>query len=124
MARRRKVDGQDCGLWAVATSAPPGATAGIEELSLQKKIKVYGIDISTGDISVMTKPDSPWVITATADAANVGSVVLRAAALKARGNLRGNFSSLLFSLLRKLCVQTDPQYGSAQRVIPDLRTPN
>jgi hypothetical protein len=25
MARRRKVDGQDCGLWAVATSAPPSS---------------------------------------------------------------------------------------------------
>ena len=28
MGRRRKVDGQDCGLWAVAMSAPPsGAQA-------------------------------------------------------------------------------------------------
>jgi simple sugar transport system substrate-binding protein len=66
-----------------------GASRGVEELGLQKKIKVYGIDISDADISVMSKPDSPWVITATADAANVGAVVMRAAALKAVGQLDG-----------------------------------
>jgi simple sugar transport system substrate-binding protein len=102
-----------------------GATAGIEELSLQKKIKVYGIDISTGDISVMTKPDSPWVITATADAANVGSVVLRAAALKALGQLEGEFLSVAPVLVTQEALRAKQIHNMDQlkESFPDLRTP-
>jgi simple sugar transport system substrate-binding protein len=102
-----------------------GATAGIEELSLQKEIKVYGIDISTGDISVMTKPDSPWVITATTDAANVGSVVLRAAALKALGQLEGEFLSVAPVLVTQEGLRAKQIHNMDQlkESFPDLRTP-
>ena len=55
---------------------------------------MYGVDISTADISVMTKPDSPWVITASTDATNVGSVVMRASALKAVWQLDGEILSV------------------------------
>ena len=102
-----------------------GATAGIEKLSLQSKIKVYGIDISSSDISVMTKPDSPWVITATADAANVGSVVLRAAALKALGQLEGEFLSVAPVLVTQEALRAKQIHNMDQlkESFPDLRTP-
>jgi simple sugar transport system substrate-binding protein len=49
-------------------------------------VKVYGADISTADIAVLTKPDSPWVATIATDPANVGRVAVRAAALKYNGD--------------------------------------
>ncbi|WP_028059834.1 sugar ABC transporter substrate-binding protein [Candidatus Solirubrobacter pratensis] len=49
-------------------------------------VKVYGADISTPDIAVMTKADSPWVATIATDPANVGRVAVRAAALKVNGD--------------------------------------
>jgi len=102
-----------------------GATRGIEELSLQNKTKVYGIDISTADISVMTKSDSPWVITATADAANVGSVVLRAAALKALGQLEGEFLSVAPVLVTQEALRAKQIHTMDQlkESFADLRTP-
>lgn len=62
-----------------------GATQAVNELGLQKKVKVYGADISTADIQVLTAPNSPWVATAATDPANVGAVAVRAAYLKATG---------------------------------------
>ena len=49
-------------------------------------VKVYGADVSTADIAVMSKPDSPWVATIATDPANVGRVAVRAAALKLNGD--------------------------------------
>lgn len=49
-------------------------------------VKVYGGDISTPDIGVMTKEGSPWVATIATDPANVGRVAVRAAALKLNGD--------------------------------------
>jgi simple sugar transport system substrate-binding protein len=49
-------------------------------------VKVYGADISTPDIAVMTKADSPWAATIATDPANVGRVAVRAAALKVNGD--------------------------------------
>jgi simple sugar transport system substrate-binding protein len=62
-----------------------GATLAIEELGLQDQIKVYGADISTADIAVMTAENSPWVATVAADPGNVGAVSVRAAYLAAMG---------------------------------------
>ncbi|ROO85780.1 monosaccharide ABC transporter substrate-binding protein (CUT2 family) [Actinocorallia herbida] len=62
-----------------------GATLAINELGLQGKVKVYGADISTADIGVITAPDSPWVATSATDPANVGRVAVRAAALRIAG---------------------------------------
>jgi len=49
-------------------------------------VKVYGADISTPDIGIMTKDGSPWVATIATDPANVGRVAVRAAALKVNGD--------------------------------------
>lgn len=62
-----------------------GATLAIQELGLQDTVKVYGADISTADIEVITAEGSPWVATAATDPANVGAVTVRAAFLAATG---------------------------------------
>jgi simple sugar transport system substrate-binding protein len=63
-----------------------GATLAVNELGLQKKVKIYGGDISTADIGTMTAANSPWVVTAATDPADVGRVAVRAAALLALGD--------------------------------------
>ena len=62
-----------------------GATLAIQELGLEDTVKVYGADISTADIEVITADGSPWVATAATDPANVGAVTIRAAYLAATG---------------------------------------
>jgi simple sugar transport system substrate-binding protein len=58
-----------------------GAVLAVKELGLTGKVKVYGADISTADIAVMTEEGSPWVATVATDPSNVGRVAVRAAAL-------------------------------------------
>lgn len=62
-----------------------GATLAVQELGLEGQVTVYGADISTADIEVLTADNSPWVATAATDPANVGAVTVRAAYLKATG---------------------------------------
>lgn len=62
-----------------------GALLAIDELGLQKKVKVYGADISTADIDAITQSGSPWVDTAATDPADVGEVAVRAAVRLALG---------------------------------------
>ena len=62
-----------------------GATLAVQELGLQDKVKVYGADISTADIEVITADKSPWVATAATDPSNVGAVTIRAAYVAATG---------------------------------------
>jgi simple sugar transport system substrate-binding protein len=62
-----------------------GALLAVDELGLQKKVKVYGADISTADIDAITQSGSPWVDTAATDPADVGEVAVRAAARLALG---------------------------------------
>lgn len=63
-----------------------GATLAVDELGLQKKVKIYGGDISTADIGTMTAANSPWVVTAATDPADVGRVAVRSAALLVLGD--------------------------------------
>ncbi len=57
--------------------------------SLEGKVKVYGADISTADIELMTNPDSPWVATGATDPNAIGAAVLRTLALHMAGELDG-----------------------------------
>ncbi|MGW4800513.1 substrate-binding domain-containing protein [Nonomuraea sp. NPDC004297] len=63
-----------------------GAALAVKELGLADRVKIYGADVSTADIAVMTEPGSPWVATSATDPANVGRVAVRAAALLAAGS--------------------------------------
>jgi simple sugar transport system substrate-binding protein len=62
-----------------------GATLAVQELGLQDQVKVYGGDISTADIEVMTAEDSPWVATSSVDPYNFGAVAFRTAYTLANG---------------------------------------
>jgi simple sugar transport system substrate-binding protein len=62
-----------------------GAVLAVNELNLQKKVKIYGGDVSTADIDAMTASGSSWVDTAATDPADVGEVGVRAAVLLALG---------------------------------------
>lgn len=103
-----------------------GAVLAINELNLQKQIKVYGADISTADIGVMTATDSPWVATVAADPGNVGAVSVRAAYLKATGGTVPHSVVVPVALitqdaLRAGNVQNMQQLAAA---VPELETPN
>jgi simple sugar transport system substrate-binding protein len=55
--------------------------------SLKGKVKVYGADISTADIELMTKPESAWVATGATDPNAIGAAVVRTLALNLGGQL-------------------------------------
>ncbi|MGW0811602.1 substrate-binding domain-containing protein, partial [Nonomuraea sp. NPDC002799] len=62
-----------------------GAALAVKELGLGDKVKIYGADVSTADIGVITEPGSPWVATSATDPSNVGRIAVRAAALLVAG---------------------------------------
>ncbi|RWX81255.1 sugar ABC transporter substrate-binding protein [Neorhizobium lilium] len=66
-----------------------GAKLAIDELGLSSKVKIYGVDISTADIQLITEPDSAWVATAATNAAVVGEVSVRAVSLAIAGQNPG-----------------------------------
>jgi simple sugar transport system substrate-binding protein len=55
--------------------------------SLKGKVKVYGADISTADIELMTAADSPWVATGATDPNAIGAAVMRTLALNMAGKI-------------------------------------
>lgn len=103
-----------------------GATLAVQELKLQGKVKVYGMDISTADIAVMTAPDSPWVVTATTDMVNVGAVVLRTAAAKAAGQLEGNTVTVPPAVITQAALRADhvQNMDELRKAFPQLMTPD
>ncbi|MCM2474988.1 sugar ABC transporter substrate-binding protein [Rhizobium sp. CG5] len=62
-----------------------GVKLAVDELGLASKVKIYGVDISTADIQLITEPDSAWVATAATNAAVVGEVSVRAVSLSIAG---------------------------------------
>lgn len=54
---------------------------------LQGKIAVYGADISTADIALMTAENSPWKATGATDPNAIGAAVVRTLALDLAGEL-------------------------------------
>lgn len=66
-----------------------GAKLAIDELGLSQQVKIYGVDISTADIQLITEPDSAWVATAATNAAVVGEVSVRAVSLSIAGQFPG-----------------------------------
>lgn len=66
-----------------------GAKLAIDELGVSNKVKIYGVDISTADIKLMTEPNSAWVATAATNAAVVGEVAVRAVSKYIAGDFPG-----------------------------------
>jgi simple sugar transport system substrate-binding protein len=103
-----------------------GAVLAVNELNMQGQVKVYGADISTADIGVMTAANSPWVATVAADPGNVGAVSVRAAYLKATGgtvpaSVVVPVALITQDALVKGNVQNMQQLAAA---VPELETPN
>jgi simple sugar transport system substrate-binding protein len=66
-----------------------GVKLAVDELGLSTQVKIYGVDISTADIQLITEPDSAWVATAATNAAVVGEVSVRAVSLDIAGQSPG-----------------------------------
>lgn len=102
-----------------------GAVLAVEAAGLQDTVKVYGADISTADIAVLTAENSPWVATAGTDPANVGRVAVRAAALLAAGEpvdpqIVVNPALITQQFLRDNSITTIEELGAQ---LPALDTP-
>jgi simple sugar transport system substrate-binding protein len=76
-------------IFAAYDELAKGAISAIEKKDLSSKVAAYGIDISNADIELMTKKDSPWKATGTADPRAVGAAVTRTLALELAGQLSG-----------------------------------
>ena len=74
-------------IFAAYDELAKGAISAIEQNGLSPKLATYGIDISSADIELMTKKDSPWKATGTADPRAVGAAVTRTLALQVAGQL-------------------------------------
>ena len=75
------------GIFAAYDELAKGAISAIEQNGPSVKVAAYGIDISNADIELMTKKDSPWKATGTADPRAVGAAVTRTLALQVAGQL-------------------------------------
>jgi len=89
-------------------------------------VKVYGVDISTADIQLMTEANSKWRATAATDPANVGAIVARAAIAAGDGiDLPAKLTipaALITQDLLKEKKVTD--MDGLRNALPDLNTPN
>ncbi|GAA2207406.1 substrate-binding domain-containing protein [Nonomuraea monospora] len=103
-----------------------GAALAVKELGLADKVKIYGADISTADIGVMTEPGSPWVATSATDPANVGRIAVRAAALLVAGENVDRALTIPPSLITQKGLR-DAGITSVEqltRAFPTLTTPD
>jgi simple sugar transport system substrate-binding protein len=89
-------------------------------------VKVYGVDISTADIQLMTEANSKWRATAATDPANVGAIVGRAAIAAGDGiDLPSKITipaALITQDLLKEKKVTD--MDGLRKALPDLNTPD
>ncbi|MEJ7651559.1 MAG: substrate-binding domain-containing protein [Nakamurella sp.] len=89
------------------------------------KVSVYGVDISTADIGLMTEAGSLWKATAATDPANVGAIVARAAVAAGDGvDLPSKMvipAALITQDLLKEKSVTD--MAGLRKALPDLNTP-
>lgn len=75
------------GIFAPYDELTKGTVSAVRQNGREGEIRVYGVDISTADIEIMTAEGSPWVATATTDPNAIGAAVVRATALELAGQL-------------------------------------
>ncbi|HLU59887.1 MAG TPA: substrate-binding domain-containing protein [Pseudonocardia sp.] len=75
------------GIFAPYDELTKGTVSAVQQNGREADIRVYGVDISTADIEVMTAENSPWVATATTDPNAIGAAVVRVTALELAGQL-------------------------------------
>lgn len=65
-----------------------GTLTGLDQVPGTEDVRVYGADISTADIELMTAEGSRWVATGATDPNAIGAAVMRTLALKMAGELQ------------------------------------
>lgn len=75
------------GIFAPYDELTKGTVSAVQQNGREADIRVYGVDVSTADIEVMTAEGSPWVATATTDPNAIGAAVVRVTALELAGQL-------------------------------------
>jgi simple sugar transport system substrate-binding protein len=103
-----------------------GTLIALRQNNIADKVKVYGVDVSTADIQLMTEPGSTWRATAATDPANVGAIVARMAIAAGAGvgtpqKLTIPASLITQDTLRQSGVTNMDQLRTA---LPELNTPN
>jgi len=78
-----KAPGKIDAVWAPYDQLSIGSMKAIEEAG--KDIPVYGVDVSSYDLTLMAKPGSVWKATAACDPSEVGKVAIRMAYLATTG---------------------------------------
>lgn len=77
------------GVYAPYDELTKGTLSALEQNpDLKGKVKVYGADISTADIELMTAAGSPWVATGATDPNAIGATVMRTLMLNMAGQLK------------------------------------
>lgn len=103
-----------------------GTLIALRQDNMTDQVKVYGVDVSTADIQLITADGSPWRATAATDPANVGAIVARAAIGQAAGVQMPEKMTVPAALitqdsLRKENVQN---MNDLRKAIPALATPD
>jgi simple sugar transport system substrate-binding protein len=103
-----------------------GTLIALKQDGMTDQVKVYGVDVSTADIQLMTEKGSPWRATAATDPANVGAIVARAAIAAAGGvtmpeKMTVPAALITQNMLRKKDVKN---MNDLRAALPDLRTPD
>lgn len=93
-----------------------GVKLAVDELGVSDKVKIYGVDISTADIQLITEDNSAWVATAATNAAVVGEASVRAVSLAIAGQSPG--ASVL---LQPTLVTRDDLLNNKIGTIEDLQ---
>ena len=103
-----------------------GTLIALRQNNMSGKVKVYGVDISTADIQLMTEPGSPWRATAATDPANVGAIVARAAIGAGAGVAMPQKLTIPAALITQdmLRERKVTNMDDLRAALPDLNTPN
>ena len=102
-----------------------GALIALRQNNMADKVKLYGVDVSTADIQLMTEAGSPWVATAATDPANVGAIVGRAAVAAAAGvDLPSKMTIPAALITQKLLTEKGvTNMDQLRTALPELATP-
>ena len=68
-------------IWAPYDQLAIGSLNALKQAN--KKIPIYGVDVSSYDLSLMAEPNSNWMATAACDPSEIGKVAMRIAYLSA-----------------------------------------
>jgi simple sugar transport system substrate-binding protein len=103
-----------------------GTLIALRQDNMADKVKVYGVDISTADIQLMTEQGSPWRATAATDPANVGAIVARAAVGAGAGVAMPQKLTIPAALITQdmLRERKVTNMDDLRAALPDLNTPN